>query len=66
MERLSLLDLYGGWSLLFVIVFGTIGLFASRNDLVSMAKGIALGSSVAPFAAAVFALPMYLAIHIAP
>ncbi|HEV7772224.1 MAG TPA: hypothetical protein VGO48_02910 [Conexibacter sp.] len=65
MARISFFDLYAGWTLLFVMVFGMIGLLKAPNDLVSITKAIGVGTGAAPFAAAFFAPPMYLIIHLA-
>jgi hypothetical protein len=62
MGDLSFLDLYGVWTLLFVMVFGMIAVLTAR-DLPSMARLIILGTGLAPFVAGFFAIPMYAIIH---
>jgi hypothetical protein len=64
LKHVSLSDLYLGWSLLFMMVLGTIAFFQAPNDLIAMAKHVGRATEVAAFLGAWFAVPMWLVIKI--
>ncbi len=63
LKHISLADFYLGWLLLFTLLFGTIAFFKAPNNLMSIAQYVAAATGAAAFAAAVFAVPVWLIAH---
>jgi hypothetical protein len=65
LENLSLLDCVGGWTLAWVIILGTAAFVTAPSSFWDLAARVAVACGAAPFAGAVFGVPMWLIIQVA-
>jgi formate/nitrite transporter FocA (FNT family) len=59
LKKLGLLELFGVWSIFFIIVLGLAVCLAATEDLKTIAKDLAAVVGAAPFPAALFAVIMW-------
>jgi hypothetical protein len=65
LEGLSLGDCWLGWTIVFTLGLGTIGVFLAPNDLRSIATYLATACGMAPFFGALLGVPMWVVIRLA-